>query len=125
MTLGELIEVLENAPQCPVVYQDINDGERHYPGDFDSWRGVYAELSLEPVGQPTTVKELLAKAKEADGKTFQGYKGGDFTMGKHTAVWADPYGESVGRGIVGHKFEESSGTTTLILTTLVIPWEYR
>ena len=69
-----------------------------------SWRGRYNELTLdcgEKDDAPRTVADLLKDAKEADGKTFQGYKGGDYVMGRHTAVWADEWGEYHGLGIAG------------------------
>jgi hypothetical protein len=79
---------------------------------FFSWRGSYDELTLhESYGEwngggydhapPVTVAELLKKAREADGGTFEGWKGGDFTMGRHTPVWADAPGDYNCRAIVG------------------------
>jgi hypothetical protein len=101
MNLGTLIDALEALPPTHDVMFD--DGT--IPYKFHSWRGVYAELTLgrDPYGDPQrmSVKRLLGLAKKADGSTFQGYKGGDFTMSRHTPVWADDYGEYNSRGILG------------------------
>jgi hypothetical protein len=70
---------------------------------LSSWRGSYSELAtnysfngygdikgykkelsstFEP--KPLTVNKFLVMLKEAVGKTYQGWKGGDFVMGKNT-----------------------------------------
>lgn len=68
------------------------------PVCFESWRGLYAELALtysEEYGtQHVTVSGLLAMAKEADGEVFEGYKGGDFQMGRETPLWVANYGNA-------------------------------
>lgn len=116
MRLGDLIDLLRSVP--PQWGVEFSDGTT--PHEFISWRGVYAQLSLD-TGDPLTVGELLAKAEAANGGTFTGYKGGDFTMGLGTPVWADPWGSAAGRGIVG------AGASAHILTLRVeqIPDEYR
>lgn len=102
MKLGDWIEELEALPPDAVVQFD--DGT--YPDHLCSWRGRYAELTLDTfMGgdkfAPRRVSDLLANAREAVGKTFEGYKGGDFTMDQSTTVWADPYGEYRGWIIIG------------------------
>lgn len=49
-------------------------------------------------------KDLLAVLKLANGKYFQGYRGGDFTMGKTTPIWVANYGTSA-----GFKSDEKNG----------------
>lgn len=83
MTLGELIERLEALPPETVMRPGI--GKPH------SWRGAYEELSFEPV-EETTVGKLLEEAKGCIGRTFEGYKGGEFTMREFTTVNIDERG---------------------------------
>ena len=92
LTLGELILKLE-----PIV-KNQKDGEEAtvrydfeylFPTSIDSWRGSYNELALnfETQGEEMKVSEFLNMLKECIGKTFTGYKGGDFTMHKGTPIW--------------------------------------
>lgn len=83
MKLGDLITLLEKFPADKKVSQGF--------GNPHSWRGAYAELAFEPIGE-TTVGEMLAAAKEAVGQTYTGWKGGDFTMGLDTPVNIDYVG---------------------------------
>lgn len=57
--------------------------------------------TFEP--KPFTVKEFLDLAKETVGKTFTGWKGGDFVMGKNTPLWVANAGDVGSTGIVGFK----------------------
>lgn len=91
MRLGDLIATLEALPQdAPVRFPD-----GQVPNGLCSWRGVYAELTIDraPAGETETIGEMLADARDAVGKTFQGYKGGDFLMDETTPVWADGWGD--------------------------------
>lgn len=95
MRLGGLIETLRDLPgDLPVRYDDGT-----YPQEFASYRGYYENLTLVPGDEPATVKDLLMKAEAANGATFQGWKGGDYTMALDTPVWADDYGNAYGHGI--------------------------
>lgn len=100
MTIGEIILKLEaiNKTDEEVWF----DFEYARPTDLDSWRGIYAEIAFgfDCETKPKTVKEILVILKEAIGKTYTGYKGGDFTMGKNTPVWVANYGNSGETGIV-------------------------
>lgn len=90
MKLGDLIESLSamNADD-PVEFADGT-----VPWRLCSWRGIYGELTIDSrPGGYTTVGELLAEAREAVGKTFTGYKGGEYTMSLETPVWADQWGD--------------------------------
>lgn len=57
-----------------------------------SYRGYYRELAFEPSGT-TTIGSMLEAAEGADGATYEGWKGGDFTMSDysdcHIAVEGD------------------------------------
>lgn len=83
MNLGELIEKLEKVPSDLVFPNGF--------GEPMSWRGVYAELAFNPE-RDVTAESMLANAKSAIGKTFTGYKGGDFRMSLKTDVHIAAYG---------------------------------
>lgn len=50
-----------------------------------SYRGYYERLAFEPCAE-ATVEDMLATAEGASGATYNGWKGGDFTMGDETLV---------------------------------------
>lgn len=102
MTLEGLIETLEGLSDSTaiVMMQGRNIG------GLVSYRGYYEQLALTPDGpvygsEPRTVGSLLTECREAIGKTFQGYKGGDFVMGKMTPVWAAEASQCPGDAIIG------------------------
>ena len=78
MYLKELIEILEK--QDPATPARVGFGNPH------SYRGYYDQLAFEPV-ENTTAGAMLAAAKAAMGTTYQGWKGGAFTMGELTPCW--------------------------------------
>lgn len=83
MKLGALIEVLKRLPaDLPVGL-----GRAH------SYRGYYDQLSFEPM-EGVTAAQALAEAQAAVGRTFTGYKGGEYTMDEHTDCWVSPWGAS-------------------------------
>lgn len=85
--LGELINRLKSedpAKRVPLGF--------HNP---HSWRGIYNDLAFEPTGN-TTVAEMLAAAQSAVGATYEGYKGGHFTMDLGTDVWLAIEGHGAG-----------------------------
>ena len=82
MTLGKLIERLESMPP-----QTMIDGIY----DPHSYRGYYCDLAFEIRGKKP-VADVLAICRSAMGEVFQGYKGGDYQMGKATPVWIASYG---------------------------------
>lgn len=98
MTLGSLIEKLSKCDQRKGVY--IN-----YPLEIGakgliSYRGIYAELAIDfGIGWGMPAGELLFEAKNAVGKTFEGYKGGEFLMEEKTPVWISAYSLSSGMGL--------------------------
>jgi len=85
MELKSLIKVLEKLPQDLVVPKGFSNPH--------SWRGIYAELAFEPT-ENTKVADMLADAKSAIGATYEGYKGGDFTMDEDTRVHFAYYGSA-------------------------------
>lgn len=96
-TLGEIIlkmEMVKNK-NLPVVF----DIKEYYPTGIGSWRGSYDELALkyaEKAGGWLSVTEAIVLLKEMIGRTLEGYKGGDYLMGKTTPVWVANRGETYG-----------------------------
>jgi len=108
-TLGEVILLLETQPLTNIVKLDFTDDN---PCALCSYRGYYEDLSIDHdsgAGE-TTVKQLLEMFEEAVGKTYTGYKGGDFTMNRRTLVWVAPWG-STGRMLSDVK--EENGVTII------------
>jgi hypothetical protein len=60
-------------------------------GQYSSYKQEKADLPLEP-----KVSDVIELLERVQGKTFTGYKGGDFTMGKSTPLWVANYGDSSG-----------------------------
>lgn len=91
LSLGQLIDRLRAEP----------DLSRRVPIGFDSphsYRGDYYDLAFE-IAQNVTVAEMLASAESALGATFQGWKGGDYTMSKYTEVWLVEQGGCCGESL--------------------------
>lgn len=84
MYLKHLIERLEKEPADKVVL-----GFKHP----HSYRGYYEDLAFEPA-QNVTVGEMLAAARSAVGSTYEGWKGGDYTMSEWSSVWIAERGTS-------------------------------
>ena len=100
LTLGEVISKIES---CGLLKdngepkQVCFDFGSAVPTDLDSWRGDYSLLALgykltgydsaENHFNETTATNLLEELKNAIGKTYSGWKGGDFKMGTETALW--------------------------------------
>lgn len=101
--LGDLIKDLSKYPEdANIEIRPFN----LYPVDFCSYRGYYSDLSIEysfDGSNRLTCGELLKKAKECIGKTFVGYKGGDFTMTEHSVIWISNYGETTNAILTGVK----------------------
>ena len=89
-----------------------------YPKTLDSWRGIYRELALSwehnNWKEALTAGEFYLLLVDAVGKTFMGYKGGDFTMSRQTPVWVSNYGESSHTAVIDIVYNE--GIEVLIIT---------
>jgi hypothetical protein len=84
LTLGKLIEQLEAMPK------DAKVANLHEP---HSYRGYYSDLAFHFDAGVISASELLSTCKDALGKTFEGYKGGDFFMDSDTPLWVANYGD--------------------------------
>lgn len=122
LMLCEIISKLENITnkELPIVFDDSD----FVPTAIGSWRGSYRELAICYEGgnsfntdeieyedfeyghsykQQSTelpkkpkAQDLLDMLKLCLGKSFTGYKGGNFEMGKSTPLWVANYGTSNG-----------------------------
>jgi len=110
LTLGELILKLEPIAKNQKGVQEKYgheanvqyDFEHLFPTALDSWRGDYSELALnyQSDGERMDVGEFLQMLKDAIGKEYTGYKGGEFAMGKHTPIWVANYGNSGSTAVI-------------------------
>lgn len=104
MMLGDLIEMLREVD--PAVVVPLGFGNPH------SYRGYYERLAFER-RENATVGEMLAEAESALGKTFQGYKGGEYRMDTFSDVYLAEYGcvgEEIGPTFL--RLLLSAGSTT-------------
>ena len=103
LTLGAFIALLESlSPDATVVGL----------GELMSYRGYYCDLAFEPTADERTVADLLAECRTAMGRTFEGYRGGDYQMGETTPLWVCSYGVSGGPRLTG-----LSGDTPMVPLT--------
>jgi len=120
LLLGEIILKLEQVKNKKLpLFIDLMDKR---PMGINSWRGSYCELAIKTenlgwyntdiieyeskefdyktykqksIGKKNpTVEEWIDVLKKAIGKTFTGYKGGNYLMSKNTPVWLAEYGNS-------------------------------
>lgn len=84
MMLGELIKLLEAQSYRDTVL-------KHGFAEPFSYRGDYSELAFERTFD-VTIQSMLDLAKDCVGKTFQGYKGGEYKMDTYSYVWLAEYG---------------------------------
>ena len=99
MRLGELIKAMELVPAGNDVVFDFN---HHVPGEIDSYCGYYEQLAIAPAkGTPPKAKDFLASLKECVGKTFTGYRGGEYLMDEDTPTWVADYGNTSSTKISG------------------------
>lgn len=78
-----------------IIFLEQRDPDLIVPVGFakpHSYRGYYEELAFEPAVN-VTVESMLACAKDAVGRIFIGYKGGEYTMTEYTDVWLANWGQ--------------------------------
>lgn len=83
MTLGQLIERLESF--CA-------DSKVERIAAPHSYRGYYCDLAFERGDGLMLASDAVKLARSALGEVFEGYKGGEYQMGKLTPVWLAEYG---------------------------------
>jgi hypothetical protein len=120
LSLGELISKLEallpNQEAIKKKYEHEAsvsfDFEYAIPTGLSSWRGIYAELAItfdfigyehfnkeKPEEMP--ISKFVTMLKSAIGKSYTGWKGGDFIMGKTTPLWVANDGNAGNTAVVG------------------------
>jgi hypothetical protein len=82
--LAELIARLEL--EDPTRILPIGFAEPH------SFRGIYTDLAFEP-RRDIAIGDMLTAARSALGTTYEGYKGGEYTMREHADCWIANHGE--------------------------------
>jgi hypothetical protein len=83
MSLGDLIKTLE--AEDPALLLPVGFVNPH------SYRGDYMDLAFEPAAN-IPVGDCLASARSALGTTYEGWKGGQFTMNEHSWCWLSEEG---------------------------------
>jgi hypothetical protein len=96
LTLGQAIESLGKLDPSMPLEADIGGGV----DNVCSYRGYYSDLSMEPCENVGTVGFALKILRDALGRHFTGYKGGEFLMSEDTPLWLAEYGDC-GRAIIG------------------------
>lgn len=70
-----------------------------------SYRGYYTELGIEMyTDKNSTVGDFISVLNSAYGETYEGYKGGNFTMGGTSRVYVAWEGTSHGSVLIGARF---------------------
>ncbi len=91
LTLGAVADTLQH------YIEDLADGESHLVRwgfrSSCSYRGDYSQLAFQPASN-STLREMVATARDAVDHTYQGYKGGDNTMHVDTPTWLAEYGHT-------------------------------
>ena len=85
------------------IYYDFANVE---PTFLDSYRGYYDQLALgicvdSPYAERKTVSQLLTDLRKSIGKTYHGWKGGDYKMTSKTLVHVANPGETSDTIIIG------------------------
>ena len=79
-----------------ISYLESKDPSIVLPHGFahpHSYRGYYECLAFEPA-ENVTVGTMLSNARRALNATYEGYKGGSFTMDEYTDVYLAQYGNT-------------------------------
>lgn len=97
MSLGKLIDALESQEMAASVYFDFGG---LVPLRCASYRGYYDHLALSFGTGRQNIADILTVLRAADGATFQGYKGGDYTMSRETPIWVAQPGDWTSTAIV-------------------------
>lgn len=102
-SLRSLLEALKDLPEtAPVVF----DFCYLNPTTVDSYRGYYEHLALgwSTHGDKQN-RDMRRNLSDANGSTFEGYKGGEYMMTPETPVWVDNYGDVSRTAIVAIEFD--------------------
>jgi hypothetical protein len=92
LTIGQAYAVLRLLPP---------DWEVPFRRGGDSYRGFYDRFAIE-AGQSPAQEVADYLTEDVVGKTFTGYKGGEFTMTADTLLYCADYGECSTKDAVGY-----------------------
>lgn len=114
-TLGSVIDALRAADaKAQVLFDFCGCG----PTKVASYRGWYDHLAIgwadEFDGDWPSAAAVADLLENAVGRTYEGYKGGLYTMIRDTPLWVDKWGDFTGTGIVGVEY---LGEHSVILET--------
>lgn len=108
MTLGSFISRLKELDENTLIlFRDSRVDRTYIVSDFSSYRGYYEDLAIEPEvfalhnRHRAVASNVLHMAKTCLGKSFCGYKGGEYVMNKGTALWLSSYGVATGMRVCG------------------------
>ncbi len=79
--LLDLIHLLEQEDPTTIIKEGFDE---EY-----SYRGYYQDLGVQSA-RNVSIQTMLTILKRAVDNTYEGWKGGDFTMGKYTDVFLTP-----------------------------------
>jgi hypothetical protein len=119
MIVKELLKILDERPNNDVALVDLLTGSASATVGADSYRGYYEQIALEPVSSDGMIARALAndiRRLMRDG--MEGYKGGHFVPGEHTAIWVAQWGDNSGIAVLSSRFDDG-GTTTALLTAKI------
>ncbi len=103
VTLGQLIEKLREIDKDTRIVVDVNGFTVE---SVHSYRGYYEDLGLRMANIVRRASTLLPLFENAVGETFEGWKGGDFTMHEGTPLWVSESWGDEGRAVIGLKHED-------------------
>lgn len=140
LRLGNLIEKLDKCkPYKPLYFENVQtdgkgyaeitlveidvyliDPHRSGVGSLGSWRGDYSEFALPPEKEVGTVSDALKDLDAGLGKTFEGYKGGDFVAHANVPMWCAEWGESSVWTRTDRVYDFPEGTREPLLVNLAL-----
>lgn len=91
-TLGELSLKLTPLPHDKLVR--FSNGS--HPNNFHSYRGYYKQVAIEETMLELDCSAFLQQVDDAIGQTYEGWKGGDYTMHRGTFVFVSEEGTASG-----------------------------
>jgi hypothetical protein len=102
-TLGELIEKMEMLDPATLIKMQFSELATDFTSH--SYRGYYEQLAIYPafrkVDSPLCVGQFVRFLKTCLNHTYDGWKGGEYSMFETTPVWVSDRGESSGAMLVG------------------------
>jgi len=97
LTIGQIIKKCQGLPNLPIRISCIKNNDKNLSSDYsgmcpydtDSYRGYYDELSLNPIDPNREEIDLncfVRMMEDSLGRTYYGYRGGEYYMHEDTFV---------------------------------------